>query len=230
LVSIIQVQQCLRLAFAKWGLPLRLRMDNGYPWGSRGDLPTELSLWLLGLAIEMIWNPPACPQKNGVVERSQGVGKNWAEPGTCRTVRELQQRLDKFDRLQRERYPAVGQQSRIEAFPDLMKTTRRYRQAKERAMWDWRLVTAHLQQYAVIRKVDDNGAVSLYNRQHYVGSVYAGKHIVVHYDAVQHEWEFYDTHGHILRRQSAPELDAQNIYGLSVLRHVKTRIPKSRQN
>ena len=39
-----------------------------------------LALWLIGLGIEVIWNPPRCPQANGVVERSQGTGKRWAEP------------------------------------------------------------------------------------------------------------------------------------------------------
>ncbi len=40
----------LRAAFARWGMPVHIRVDNGYPWGSTGDLPTELGLWLLGLS------------------------------------------------------------------------------------------------------------------------------------------------------------------------------------
>ena len=33
------MQQQLRAAFARWGLPHRLRVDNGKPWGSWSDLP-----------------------------------------------------------------------------------------------------------------------------------------------------------------------------------------------
>ena len=73
----------LREAFAQWGRPARIRVDHGHPWGSRGDLPTELGLWLLGLGIELVYNPPRQPQQNGVVERSQEVGQRWADPACC---------------------------------------------------------------------------------------------------------------------------------------------------
>jgi hypothetical protein len=57
------------------------------------DLPAELTLWLLGLDIGITFNPPRRPQDNGVIERSQGTGKRWAEPGTCVNANELQRRL-----------------------------------------------------------------------------------------------------------------------------------------
>ena len=50
-------------------MPVRFRVDNGWPWGSRGDFPTELALWMIGLGIGMHWNNPHRPQENGVVER-----------------------------------------------------------------------------------------------------------------------------------------------------------------
>lgn len=229
-MPIPKVQNSLRQAFERWGLPARLRMDNGHPWGSAGDLPTELALWLLGLGIEMVWNPPARPQDNGVVERSQGVGKNWGEPGTCATFRELQRRMDRFDRVQRERYPAVGSVSRLQAHPELSKPVRRYRRQSERRMRSWAQVAEHLRGYAVTRKVDAKGAVSLYNRQRYVGVAFAGRLVVVTYDAVEQEWEFWDAKGQIVRRQPAPELSARRILALDVLRHGQARTPKSRQN
>src|SRR5262249_34516179 len=52
-----QVQQALRRVFGRWGLPGRLRVDNGYPWGNSGDLPPELALWLLGLGPGLVWIP-----------------------------------------------------------------------------------------------------------------------------------------------------------------------------
>ena len=63
------VQDKLRAVFACWGRPDAFRVDNGAPWGSRGDLPTDLALWLIGLEIDMIWNLSHQPQCNGVVER-----------------------------------------------------------------------------------------------------------------------------------------------------------------
>src|SRR5262245_63729085 len=106
-VPAAQVQAELRRILARWGRPARLRVDNGGPWGSAADLPPELALWLLGLGIDMHWNDPHTPQQNGVVERSQGTSKGWAEPGRCGSAAELQRRLDEMDAIQRERYPSA---------------------------------------------------------------------------------------------------------------------------
>jgi transposase InsO family protein len=130
-----QVQVQLRAVFSGWGRPDRFRVDNGFPWGSSGDFPTDLALWLIGLEIPVSWNAPRQPQKNGTVERSQGVGKSWAEPGACRSVAELQRRLCKMDRVQREEYPCRDGLSRTEAFPTLKHSRRAYDAAWEEKHW-----------------------------------------------------------------------------------------------
>ncbi len=76
----LRTQAVLREAFERWGRPARIRVDNGMPLGSKGDLPTDLGPWLAALGVEVVPNPPRRPQDNGVVERSQGTGKRWAEP------------------------------------------------------------------------------------------------------------------------------------------------------
>src|SRR5262249_59416637 len=81
-VGTLAVQGDLRRAFTRWGLPGRLRVDNGVPWGSDDGHPTELACWPIGLGIELVWNPPRRPQANGAIERSQGEPKDWAAPGT----------------------------------------------------------------------------------------------------------------------------------------------------
>jgi hypothetical protein len=95
-VPAADVQAALRRAFARWGRPQALRVDNGTPWGATGGLPTERALWLLGLGVRVLCNPPRRPQRNGVVERSQGVGQRWGEPHSCASAAaaELQARLD----------------------------------------------------------------------------------------------------------------------------------------
>jgi hypothetical protein len=37
-----------RHAFARWGLPERIRVANSHPGGSANDLPPGLALWLIG--------------------------------------------------------------------------------------------------------------------------------------------------------------------------------------
>jgi hypothetical protein len=208
------VQQELRRAFARWGLPQRVRVDNGKPWGSRGDWPPVLALWLLGLGLTVVWNPPRQPQQNGVVERSQGTAKRWAEPEACDSVAELQGRLDEADRLQREAYPYVGGRSRSQVWPQLAHAGRPYSAAGEAAQWRLGPVLAHLGEYAVVRRVDGSGKVSLYDRLRYVGVRQAGRAVVVQFDPERCEWVFTDEAGRQIRSHPAEEMQADRIRSL----------------
>lgn len=216
LVPPAAVQEQLRLAFARWGRPRRLRVDNGAPWGSTGDFPTELSLWLIGLGIEMHWNSPRSPQENGVVERSQGTSNRWCEPETCATAEELQARLDRMDQVHREVYPYRERLSRMAYFPGLAHSGRPYHRDSEDALWEWSRVADHLSGYVLVRRVDRSGLVSLYNRGHYVGKIHQGKDVYVMYDPGRNEWFFTDLEGRQLRRHPAEELSQERVMKLNV--------------
>src|SRR5207237_7722112 len=83
-VAVALVQQWLVEQLKAWGPPERVRVDNGWPWGSGGaDLPPVLSLWLIGWGCEVRWNRPAHPQENGVVERFHALQESWGEPAQC---------------------------------------------------------------------------------------------------------------------------------------------------
>jgi hypothetical protein len=211
----------LRRAFRRWGRPDRFRVDNGVPWGSCGDLPTELALWLIGLGVGVDWNLPRRPQDNGVVERSQGTGKRWAEPHLCSSAGQLQRHLERFDTIQRQEYPSLRGRSRSEAFPQLSYSGREYTLAWERSHWDLALVFAHLSGYAVPRRVDMTGKVSLYNRHHYVGVLHQGKNVFIMVDPDLREWVFVDDRGLQLRRRPADEICAENIQQLMLTRRRK---------
>lgn len=186
------------------------------PWGSRGDLPTDLACWLAGLGIGLLINPPRRPQDNGVIERFQGVGKQWGEPSRCNSAAELQRLMDKLDRWQRDLYPVEAGRPRREIYPALKHSGRRYRRSEEPAMWDlgraWAWVGAHL----VPRRVDSQGKVSLYNRSYTVGLKWVGRTIWVGFDPETGEWSFQDDGGHEIRRQAAEELSAERILALDV--------------
>jgi transposase InsO family protein len=65
------VQACLREAFSRYGLPVRMNTDNGSPWGSPGQPGqlTELAVWLIRLGIRLGYSRPYHPQTNGKDER-----------------------------------------------------------------------------------------------------------------------------------------------------------------
>jgi hypothetical protein len=216
LVEPTLVQERLRLVFSHWGRPQRFRVDNGAPWGSKGDWPTDLALWLIGLGVDMIWNPARRPQENGVIERSQGTGKRWGEPATCKDPEELQRRLDEMDRIQREVYPSIKGQSRWQAFPGLQRVDRPYSKTWEKKNWDIQRVLDHMADESALRRADRKGQVSIYNRKHHVGKSHQGQDIYVFLDPVDREWVFATSEGVQLRRRVAEELTQERILKLQV--------------
>jgi hypothetical protein len=210
------VQSCLREAFGRWGLPGGLKLDNGLPWGGWSDLPTALALWLVGLGIELHFSPPGQKQLNGVVERSQGTGQRWCEPGACATAAELQRRLDEMDRIQRAEYPSLRGQSRLSAFPQLVQPARPYTRAWEEAHWDLDLAQAYLAGHTALRRAHQQGQVSVYDHRYSVGARNRGKAVWVYYDAGAREWVFSEAQGPVLRRLKAVEITRERVIALQV--------------
>ena len=56
-------------AFERYGLPLRMTMDNGPPWGTDGRHYTELDVWLMRQGIRVGHSRPFHPQTQGKDER-----------------------------------------------------------------------------------------------------------------------------------------------------------------
>lgn len=83
--------------FKKYGLPRRIRTDNGTPFASNalGRL-TKLTVWFIRLGINTELIEPSSPQQNGAHERMHRVLKQEAtlSPGaTCKTQ---QKKFDSF--------------------------------------------------------------------------------------------------------------------------------------
>lgn len=68
------VQAALITIFRRYGLPNRLLMDNGSPWGDTADQPdTTLTVWLLQLGVRLSHSRPYHPQTVGKEERFHGT-------------------------------------------------------------------------------------------------------------------------------------------------------------
>jgi hypothetical protein len=191
-------------------------VDNGAPWGSPGDLPTDLELWLKGLAVGLECNPPRSPQDNGKVERSQGTAKRWGEPGQCDTPEELQKRLDLMDMIQREEYPSLGGRSRLEVYPGLANSGRPYTTQWEQSDWDFEAATAYLSMYAARRLVSRSGKISVYNKNYHVGILHSRKIVYLTFDPDSIEWVVSDEEGRQLTRKRSEEISRENILALRV--------------
>lgn len=91
------VQACLTRAFQRYGLPRRMTMDNGPPWGSgAGDPFTPLGVWLIEQDIRIGHSRPYHPQTQGKDERFHRTLK--AEVLSGPPLRDLAHAAEVFDR------------------------------------------------------------------------------------------------------------------------------------
>lgn len=93
------VRHRLEAVFRRYGLPQRLLVDNGSPWGapSSAEHFSTLGLWLLDLGI-MLWHgAPYHPQTQGKDERFHRTLKAEALDGRCfADLEQAQRALDRF--------------------------------------------------------------------------------------------------------------------------------------
>jgi transposase InsO family protein len=189
-VGKLAVQALLRDAFSRWGLPGGIRVDHGLPWVIPGGLPSDLELWLAGLAVPLHLIRVRRPEDNGKVERSNGTAKRWSEPQQCHSAAQLQLRVDEEDRVQRELYRDEHGLTRRERYPDLLSSGRGYAPGWEKACWELELALNCLGGCPVRRKVNKQGQISLYDHHHRVGQQYAEQVAEVRFDVASLQWRF----------------------------------------
>jgi Transposase and inactivated derivatives len=127
------VQSCLTATFRRYGLPDRMTMDNGAPWGDGPDTPyTPLTVWLMRLGIKVGHSRPYHPQTQGKDERFHRSLK--AEVLTGRSfcdLAECQQAFDHWRTVYNEERPHEAlnlmppicrYQPAIRSFPEILPT------------------------------------------------------------------------------------------------------------
>lgn len=207
----------LRQTFRRWGLPDKIRVDNGAPWGStRQELPSELCLWLIGLQVGVIHNHAHRPQENGVVERLQGVLKSWSEPEGCRGIAQFRRRLARAVYLQRECYEKEHEGKRARRSGDLSKPRRTYDPLERQ--WDLSRVLEYLAKGVWRRLVDSTGRISLYGWSYRVGADRSGHDVWVRLQPETGCWQISDEQGNLIVTHQAIHLDRSHIVQLKMAR------------
>jgi hypothetical protein len=212
------VQAAMREMFGLYGLPLGMRLDNGLPWGGgpNNELPSAFALWLVGLGVELTFNPPRQPRYNGVVEKSNHTNQRWSEPHTAASAAVWQHRVDEMDRRQRDAYPYQRGRSRLEVFPQLKHSGRPYSASWEEQNWDLQRAREYLACFVARRQVTSAGRVTLYHRAYYVGRKHAGTTVLAYYDPQACEWFMTEEGGGQIRRWPAPEICRERILALDI--------------
>jgi transposase InsO family protein len=93
------VQAELDRAFRCYGLPARINVDNGAPWGSPSapGQVTELAVWMIRLGIRVSYSRPYHPQTNGKDERfHRSLKAEVLQRYTFTTHAHVQQELERW--------------------------------------------------------------------------------------------------------------------------------------
>jgi hypothetical protein len=206
----------------RWGIPETIRMDNGAPWATQSPLPSALGLWLVGLGIKLTYGRPGCSTDNAVVERSHGVLSQWVDPLHCADFATCQSQLAWAVHTQRERYPACGTQTRLQAFPTLLTNQRRYDPAYETDLWAMTRLKTYLSQFVFRRRVEKYGQITLFANTYSIGRSHSRIQVEIRLDTQTDEWLVADQQGNRLASLPCKELDYRLISQLQLAKRRKT--------
>ena len=155
-------------AFQRYGLPERIRTDNGVPFASIsvGGL-SRLSIWWISLGIIPERIEPGKPQQNGRHERMHRTLKKETASPPAKSVAAQQRRFDEF----RSRYNEVRPHEGIGMIPpkDVYRCSDRSLQARPKKL-------AYPGHYD-IALVNHNGCIWLHNKTVYLGYLLRGQHV-----------------------------------------------------
>jgi transposase InsO family protein len=161
------VQSQLIAAFRRFGLPFRMAMDNGAPWGDGwGHDFTRLTVWLIELGIIITHSRPCHPQTLGKDERFHRSLKAEALSGPLFSgLAEAQAALETWRHVYNHQRPheALGLEVPASRYNPSPRSYRETPEAFDYAASD------------IIRKVQDKGKTSLMGRIAKLPKAFKGK-------------------------------------------------------
>lgn len=165
------VQTALTDTFERYGLPWRMTMDNGSPWGDDGSgVLTKLTAWLIRCGVRVSHSRPYHPQTQGKDERFHQTLQhelvNWV------VYRDLAETQLAFDRW-RDRYNLRRPHESL----DMKTPASRYRTSQR--LFSATLAPIEYDTSDHVRKVDTEGMISFRNRSVRVGRGCAGMRVAV---------------------------------------------------
>ena len=165
------VQGELTAMFRRYGLPERMLMDNGSPWGSDAEhRHTWLTVWLLELGVAVSHGRPYHPQTQGKDERFHRT--LTAEVIGRRLFADLVECQRRFDE-----WRVVYNTQRPHEALDLATPATRYRPS--RRCFPEKLEPFDYGPGAVVRRVDGGGWLSFRNRPVKLGKAFVYRRVAV---------------------------------------------------
>jgi transposase InsO family protein len=157
--------------FNRYGLPAKIMVDNGSPWGSDSQYRhTILTVWLMGLGIKVFHSRPYHPQTMGKNERFNQTLKREV---VCRRVfKDLADCQGCFDRWRK-----IYNFERPHEALDLKPPGSRYSPSR-RSFTETPTETAY-RPGDVIRKAQEGGWISYLGREYKLGRAFKGQSVAL---------------------------------------------------
>ena len=158
---------CFERAFAEYGLPDRIRSDNGPPFGGPGlGRLSRLAVWWIRLGIVPERIAPGHPEQNGSHEQFHAVLKAETAQPPAATARAQQRRFERFCAEYNHERPHEALNQAVPAM---------HYQPSPRAL-PRRLAPLDYPGHAEIRRVDQNGYIS-WRQPLFVSAALAGEDV-----------------------------------------------------
>jgi len=158
-------------AFHEYGLPDRLRSDNGPPFGCIGvGRLTKLSVKLIKAGVTPEWIQPGCPEENGRHERFHLTLKQDTAIPPKATLKQQIQSISEFQQEYNFERPheALGMKSPGSCYQP---STRK---------WDGILRSPEYDtSKATVRKVGQSGCIWIAQKEYYLGQVLTGEYVAL---------------------------------------------------
>ncbi len=157
-----------KASFLEYGLPNRVRSDNGPPFGSVGaGRLTTLSVNLIKAGVTPEWIRPGHPEENGRHERFHLTLKQDVANPPKATIALQNQAIDKFKYIYNYKRPheALG-----------MKTPGSVYNNSKR-VWDGKLRSPEYDSNVKVRKICSNGCIWINQKDHYITQSLEGEYV-----------------------------------------------------
>ncbi len=168
--------------FRRYGLPARMTMDNGAPWGSENTHYTGLDVWLMRQGIRISHSRPFHPQTQGKDERFHRTLKAEVLQGPA--FADLAQAQHAFDRWrliynQQRPHQALGMGVPIE----------RYRPSAREYLE--RPASPHYDSGDQVRVVHDQGRIGWRGENWRIGKAFIGEQVAIRASTEDGQYDVY---------------------------------------
>ncbi|MCF7811498.1 integrase core domain-containing protein [bacterium] len=155
----------------RYGMPLRMTMDNGSPWGKKGNYElTRLTVWLIHLCIKVSHSSPYHPQTQGKDERfHRSLKEEWLNHRSIRNMKQAQQEFDKWIEFYNFKRPHEALE---------MKTSNEKYKHSDKVFPELMPVIEYPENDEV-RKVQRNGEIHFHGRVFRISYALHGYHVAV---------------------------------------------------